>query len=406
MDYLSNNEQAAAFITHDVTRDIGPYGNEGSLDGNGNISRLNVYNMNTGGRKTRTRRTRKMRMNGGGFGFGTELELVGHGHHAGVTQTMACEQQAKTLGAPQMGGSSHVGVSSYAPQMMGGSSHVGGSSCATQMLGGSSYAPQMMGGSPAAASESYVLVDQSTVKYPMEGVASENGVPFHGFNGGKDLADFAGSYAPVTPGVHMGGGPRFLSLWRRVCPGAVAIYEAELKDDMKNPKVVSFIKHYSKVFRTEEEALKCKQASKVKRMLVTMKNALSRARNCLVSLKSKMLGTHKMIAEMHLGRVVKHLASLKQTKKRGGKASSRSKTMRGGYNQYGSNTVQSSGYSAVLGSPSAEASPHHIEPNSGNALDNYNHFTGKSAESPILDQDIVAPMPLESPVGASLFYTF
>lgn len=379
MGLLSNNEQSAAFITHDTKRDIGPYGNEGSLDGNGNISRLNVYNMKTGGQKMRTR---KMRMNGGGFGFGTNLELVGHGHHAAVSQTMSCEQQAKT---PQMmGGGSH--------QMMGGSSH---------MMGGSS---QMMGGSPAAATESYVLVDQSTVKYPMEGVASENGVPFHGFNGGKELSDFAGSYAPVTPGVHSGGGgPRFLSLWRRVCPGAVAIYEAELKDDMKNPKVVSFIKNFTKVFRTEEEALKCKQSSKVKRMLATMKNALSRARKCLVSLKSKMLGTHKMIVDMHLGRVAKHLASLKQTKKRGGNVSSKSKTMRGGYNQYGSNTVQASGYSAVLGSPSAEASPHHVEPHSGNALDNYNHFTGKSAASPILDQDIVAPIPLESPVGASLF---
>jgi hypothetical protein len=367
MDLLSNNEQSAAFITHDTKRDVGPYGNEGSLDGNGNISRLNVYNMKTGGQKMRTR---KMRMNGGGFGFGTNLELVGHGHHAAVSQTMSCEQQAKT---PQMGG-------------------------------GSYNAPQMMGGSPAAASESYVLVDQSTVKYPMEGVASENGVPFHGFNGGKELSDFAGSYAPVEVGVHSGGGgPRFLSLWRRVCPGAVAIYEAELKHDMKNPKVVSFIKNYTKVFKTEEEALKCKQASKVKRMLATMKNALSRARKCLVSLKSKMLGTHKMIVDMHLGRVVKHLASLKQTKKRGGKVSARSKTMRGGYNQYGSNTVQASGYSAVLGSPSAEASPHHIEPHSGNALDNYNHFTGKSADSPILDQDIVAPVPLEAPVGASLF---
>jgi hypothetical protein len=260
----------------------------------------------------------------------------------------------------------------------------------------------MMGGSPSAANESYVLVDQSTVKYPMEGVASENGVPFHEFNGGKDLSDFAGSYAPVEVGTHSGGGPRFLSLWKRVCPGAVAIYEAELKDHMKNPKVISFIKNYTKVFRTEEEALKCKQASKVKRMLVTMRNALVKARKCLVSLKSKMLGTHKMIVDMHLGRVAKHLASLKQTKKRVGKVSSRSKTMRGGYNQYGSNTVQASGYSPVFGSHSAEASPHHIEPHAGNALDNYNHFTGKGADAPILDQDIVAPVALEAPVGASL----
>lgn len=358
MDYLSNNEQAPSFITHDTTRYIGSYGNEGSLDGNGNISRLNVYNMKTGGR-----RTRKMRMNGGGFGFGENLELVGHGHHAAVSQTMACEQQAKDFNAPQM-----------------------------------------TGGSPAATNASYVLVDHSEVKYPMEGVASENGVPFHGFNGGKDLADFAGSYAPVEVGVHSGGGgPRFLSLWKRVCPGAVAIYNAELKQDMKNPKVVAVIKYYSKVFRTEEEALKCKQAYKVKRMLATMKSALNRARKCLVSLKSKMLGTHKMIANMHLGRVGKHMASLKQTKKRASKKSAKRKTMRGGYHQYGSNTVQSSGYSPVLGSSSAEASPHHIEPHAGNAIDNYNHFTGKGAESPILDQDVVVPESLEAPVGASLF---
>jgi hypothetical protein len=367
-DFLSNNEQAVSFMTHDTTRDIGPYGNEGSLDGNGNISRLNVYNMKTGGRKTkRTTRKSKTRMNGGGFGFGTELQLVGHGGHPEVQQIMSCEQQAK----PQMGGSS----------------------C---------NAPQM-GGSPAATNESYVLVDQSTVKYPMEGVASENGVPFHGFNGGKDLSDFAGSYAPVTPGVHIGGGPRFLSLWKRICPGAVAIYTAELKDNMKNPKVVELIKYYTKVFRTEEEALKCKQASKVKRMLATMRNALGKARKCLVSLKSKMLGTHKMIADMHLGRVAKHLASLKQTKKRPTGKSMRRKTMRGGYNQYGSNMVQASGYSPVLGSSSAEASPHHVEPHAGNAVDNYNHFTGKGAEPPILDQDIVAPVALEAPIGASLF---
>ena len=355
MDYLTNNEQASAFITHDTTRHIGPYGNEGSLDGNGNISRLNVYNMKTGG----TRKTRKMRMNGGGYGFGTELELIGHGHHAAVNQAMACEQQPK---------------------------------------------PLQNGGSPAAVNDSYVLVDHSTVKYyPMEGVASENGVPFHGFNGGKDLSDFAGSYAPVEVGVHSGGGPRFLSLWKRVCPGAVAIYTAELKDDMKNPKVKALINYYSKVFRTEEEALKCKQASKVKRMLATMKSALVRARKCLVSLKSKMLGTHKMISDMHLGRVAKHLASLKQTKKRSSGKSIRRKTMRGGYHQYASNTVQASGYSPVLGSSSAEASPHHVEPHAGNAVDNYNHFTGKGAESPILDQDVVVPEPLEAPVGASLF---
>ena len=361
MSLLSNNEQLSAFITHDTTRDIGPHGNEGSLGGNGNISRLNVYNMNTGGQKTR--------MNGGGFGFGTELGLVGHGHHAEVNQTRTCEQQANRVDPPSW----------------------------SELAG----KPQM-GGSPAAASESYVLVNQSTVKYPMEGVPSENGVIYHGFNGGKDISTFAGSYAPVTTGVHRGGGPQFLSLWKRVCPGAVAIYNSELKHDMKNPKVVAFIKYYSKVFRAEEDALKSRKVTKVKRLLSEMRKALQKARKCLLSLKSKMLGTHTMIVDMHLGRVAKHLASLKQTKKRGEKLASRRKTMRGGYHQYGSNTVQSSGYSPVLGSHSAEASPHHVQPHAGNAVDNYNHFTGQGVASPILDSDVSVAGPLEAPVGASL----
>ena len=363
-DFLSNNEQAPFFT--DIKRDVGPYGNEGSLDGNGNISSLrNVYgNMKTGGRKTS-----KMRMNGGGYGFGGALKLVGHGGHPEVQQTMACEPQTRGVLSPM------TGIFSTQSQM---------------------------GGSPSQVGESYVLVNPSTVNYPMEGVASENGVPFHGFNGGKDTANFAGSYAPIEVGVHSGGGPRFLSLWKRVCPGAVAIYTTELKDKMSDSRVKSLIKLYTKVFRTEEEALKCKQAYKVKRMLQTMRTALSKARKCLVSIKSKMTGTHKMIADMHLGRVAKHLASLKQSKKNR-KSMKRRKTMRGGYHQYGSNTVQPSGYSPVLGSSSAEASPHHVEPHSGNAVDNYNHFTGKGADSPILDQDVVAPIQLEAPVGASLF---
>jgi hypothetical protein len=359
MDYLSNNEQASSFITHDTTRDIGPYGNEGSLNGNGNISRLNVYNMKTGGK--RTRKTRHM--SGGGFGFGENLELIGHGHHAAVNKTMACEQHPKHYDTPSWS--------------------------------------EMSGGSPAAANDSYVLVDHSTINYPMEGVASENGVPFHGFNGGKDLSDFAGSYAPIEVGVHNGGGgPRFLSLWKRVCPGAVVIYNAELKQNMSNPKVKAIIKHYSNVFRTEEEALKCKQAFKVKRMMSSMRTALSNARKCLASLKSKMLGTHAMISKMHLGRVGKHLASLKQTKKNR-KTMRHRKTMRGGYHQYGSNVVQSSGYSPVL---DTEAStPHHVERHAGNAIDNYNHFTGKGAEPPILDSDVVAPVIEDAPNGSSWF---
>ena len=348
MSYLYNNEQAAAFVTHSTKRDIGPYGNEGSLDGNGNISRLNVYNMPGGRRKT----TRKTRMNGGGYVF-NNLEPIGHGHHAEVHKTMTGETQAKHFEPPSW-------------SELSGKPQLGGAS---------------------AADTSYLLVDKSTVKYPMEGVPSENGVVYHGFNGGEDISTFAGSYAPVQVSVHKGGAPQFLSLWKRVCPGAVAIYNAELKHDMKNPKVVALIKYYSKVFRAEEDALKSHRVSKVKRLLSEMRTALNKARKCLVSLKSKMIGTHTMIVDMHLGRVGKHLASLRQTKKRAGKLARR-KTMRGGYHQYDSNTVQSSGYSPVLDSNSAEASPHNVQPHAGNAIDNYNHFTGQGVASPILDHDV------------------
>ena len=365
-EYITNNEQIITFNTSDTTRDKGPYGMEGSINGNGNISRPIYMNNTTGGRKKLKygkKRTQRMKMRGGGYGFGSP-SLVGHGHHPEVLPSTTCEQQVK-----------HYDLPSW-----------------------SELSGMQSGGAPSAVSDSYVLVDHSTVKYPMEGVASENGVPYHGFNGGKDLSDFAGSYAPVEIGIHSGGGPSFLSLWKRVCPGAVAIYNAELKHNMSSPKVAAVIKYYSKVFRTEEEALRCKQASKVKRMLATMKTALSKARKCLVSLKSKMLGTHKMIADMHLGRVGKHLASLKQTKKAARKM--RRRTMKGGYHQYGSNTIQSSGYSADLGS---QATPHHVQPHDGNAVDNYNHYTRSGSPSPILDNDVVGSEPLEAPVGASLF---
>jgi hypothetical protein len=367
--YLYNNEQAASFKTHNTERSIGPYGNEGSLDGNGNISRpmYMTNKMTIGGKRKTSKKSVSKRMHGGGFGFGSELKVVGHGLHPEVVKTMACEQATKD------------------------------------------FSPNMSGGAVSEVKDSYILVDSAKINYPMEGVASENGVPYHGFgldNKGMDLRDFAGSYAPISAGVHgLTGGAEFLSFWNSICPGAVNIYNMELKNkNQKDPKVLAVIKNYTKVFRTEVAALKTRQISRVKRMLVSMRGSLMKAKKALVSLKSKMLDTHKMISEMHLGRVTKHLMSLKETKKAIKKMSTKlRKTMRGGYHQYGNNTVQSSGYTPVLGSDSSESTPHHVKPHAGNSLDNYNHYTGKTASSPILEQDVVVPEKLEAPVGASLF---
>lgn len=281
--FITNNDQLSAFNTHDTIRDIGPYGNEGSLNGNGNISRP-MYMDKKGGAVERDLlnqewgsveeliEAEKAQL-GGGYGFGTTLQHVGHGHHPEVQQTMSCAQ-----------------------------------------LGG---------GSLANVSSPYVLVPHTKPEFPMEGTASENGVPYHGFgleHKGANLIDFAGSYAPITAGVHAGGTKR-----RR-----------------KHRKT-----------------------------------------------NKKMRGGK---------RLKKHNKTKKQRRRRHNKR----RSIRGGYHQYGSNTTGPSGYSPVLDGVSAESAPHHVNPHAGNAVDNYNHFTGQGALSPILDQDVQMPLPVEAPVGASL----
>lgn len=373
--YIFNNEQAASFNTHNTERYIGKYGNEGSLNGNGNISRPMYIkkNMSVGGKKNKTLKKDKKdkKMNGGGFGFGKELKLVGHGLHPEHVKTMACEPVNKDVKQE-------------------------------------SFMNLQNGGSPSNVKASYVLVNNKKVDYPMEGVANENGVPFYEFSlkhKGENLNDFAGSYAPITSNAHsLTGGAKFLSLWKSICPGAVKIYNEELKKmDQNDPKVMSVIKNYTKVFLTEIDALKTNQIYRVKQMINSMRAGLAKARKALVSLKSKMLKTHTMIANMHIGRVLKHLSLLKQTKKIAEKAKKLRLTMRGGYHQYGSNTAHTSGYSPVMKSSSAESTPHHIEPHAGNALDNYNHYTGKTSPSPVLDQDVVSNETVTAPVGTSLF---
>jgi len=85
--------------------------------------------------------------------------------------------------------------------------------------------------------------------------------------------------------------------------------------------------------------------------------------------------------------------SYKQRRRsRGGKR----KTMKGGYAQYGSNKPMTPGYASPKPGPLPWATGPLSKARQINCQDNYNHFTGKSSPSPVLDQ--AAPV---TPFGGS-----
>ena len=72
------------------------------------------------------------------------------------------------------------------------------------------------------------------------------------------------------------------------------------------------------------------------------------------------------------------------------------KKMRGGYHQYGSNNPMTPGYASPKPGPLPWATGPLSKARQINCQDNYNHFTGKSSPSPVLDQ--AAPV---TPFGGS-----
>ena len=74
----------------------------------------------------------------------------------------------------------------------------------------------------------------------------------------------------------------------------------------------------------------------------------------------------------------------------------RRKKMKGGYHQYGSNNPMTPGYASPKAGPLPWATGPLSKARQINCQDNYNHFTGKSSPSPVLDQ--AAP---KTPFGGS-----
>lgn len=86
--------------------------------------------------------------------------------------------------------------------------------------------------------------------------------------------------------------------------------------------------------------------------------------------------------------------SYRQRRKRG--RGGKRKTMKGGYAQYGSNKPMTPGFASPKPGPLPWATGPLSKARQINCQDNYNHFTGKSSPSPVLDQ--AAPV---TPFGGS-----
>lgn len=97
-------------------------------------------------------------------------------------------------------------------------------------------------------------------------------------------------------------------------------------------------------------------------------------------------------AQYNIGFAPPAKGGYKKRRKRGGKR----KTMKGGYAQYGSNKPMTPGYASPKPGPLPWATGPLSKSRQINCQDNYNHFTGKSSPSPVLDQ--AAP---ETPFGGS-----
>jgi hypothetical protein len=88
----------------------------------------------------------------------------------------------------------------------------------------------------------------------------------------------------------------------------------------------------------------------------------------------------------------------KSRRKRRRRRRRRSRRMRGGYAAFGSDIPSSPGYATPNGGNWLDANPPTYARNdacgTGNCVDNYNHFTGKGAASPITDEGVTPPPPL------------
>lgn len=207
--------------------------------------------------------------------------------------------------------------------------------------------------------------------------------------------ELKGSYYPVTSGnrnvcMPMSGGAmtskscskllgvedysRVKNFWKKICPGAVMLYDNAVKQHKKTnkTKVGEIVRKYTRVFCDEVKALESNDKKAIRKYHKNMKKNLGDIYKLVVSLPdmtgrkngatSQRRQLLKRIEDMHLGRVKKHLQKVMKQKggmRKGGmktrkhnkhnksKRHTRShrRTMKGGrYEQYESNVATRLGY--------------------------------------------------------------
>ena len=247
-----------------------------------------------------------------------------------------------------------------------------------------------------------------------------------------NVGDFRGSYAPITSkpiSSCMTGGFKLchdirkikhfhqvLAFWSAICPGAVKLYKEYLVklEKQHSEKVLAVVKEYTRAFCSEVRALKSKNKKVIKKELHELKTSMKKVEKILIKLAPSSKKLHKMVERMHIGRIQRHLNTHhktthkqekkhyrkthkktnkhhKKTHKKGHKKQRKyhKKTMKGGYNQFGSNIPYTPSYAVStnggyeMGTPGAT-----MLKNSVNCVDNYNHYTGKGAETGVYDGDV------------------
>lgn len=282
----------------------------------------------------------------------------------------------------------------------------------------------------------------------LTGGLSSEGTARYGFDEASyDLtADLRGSYAPITPSTVQAcpvpaakaqkGGSRVChdlrkvkhyrqvrAFWSSICPGAVMMYEKHLahKIHSHTAAVQGIVKHYTKAFCHEVNALASTNKKTIEKEYREMRKSLAKAGGLVKKVEPRALRLHRMVARRHVNTVKahhqkhkaltkKHRATARKngrrssgTKKHGRKSrksskgkksrkrrstrSRRRRTMKGGYHQFNSNVPNTPSYAVStdggwkMGTPGAD-----MNARGTGCVDNYNHFTGKGFDTPIFDK--------------------
>ena len=266
----------------------------------------------------------------------------------------------------------------------------------------------------------YSALEEGNASYGFESAQGAEGVPAGAF-----------SYPPVSSKPQMScqkGGMKHNvchdvnkvhsydqvhAFWSYMCPGAVMLYNKYVKKGSKY--AIHFVRHYTRAFCEEVNALQAKTDSKRRKHLNKYKRHMKNAESLLHKMNKSAHDNHMMVYHRHLNRIlgsmkhngvstkkrrkgkkqltrkgkkINNRGTRRQLKQRGNKQRrhSRRNNMRGGkgYHQFNSNVPRSPGYGLNQGSlPKGGILANPMPYKANNTChDVYNHYTGVSSEAP------------------------